>query len=167
MALLLQSIVIHPVKRMAVYFTGFLYLVTSFILVEKWSLHCSWTSRLLSYLLCANQSLLFPNFILSGLTLISGKYLSTGSHSSSCLERCSLPLLCPDFSRKGVDKGLSLLLHILSWTSCWKCLKSSSWQHLTPRFILSSDRTGVVESSSNQSWWELDLLWASSISNPR
>lgn len=37
MALLLQSIVIHPVKHTATYFVGFLYLATSsFNLTEKW-----------------------------------------------------------------------------------------------------------------------------------
>lgn len=39
------------------YFVGFLYLVIStFILIEKWSLPCSQTSRLLQDRLCANQS---------------------------------------------------------------------------------------------------------------
>lgn len=36
---LLQSIVIHPVKCMATYIMNFFYLVTSFSLIEKWSLH--------------------------------------------------------------------------------------------------------------------------------
>lgn len=36
---LLQSIVIHPVKCMAMYVMNFFYLVTSFSLIEKWSLH--------------------------------------------------------------------------------------------------------------------------------
>lgn len=36
---LLQSIVIHPVKCTAMYVMNFFYLVTSFSLIKKWSLH--------------------------------------------------------------------------------------------------------------------------------
>lgn len=76
------------------YFVGFLYLViSSFILIEKWSLPCSQTSRLLKDRLCANQS---------GVSQFYSIWTDTGlrqspfyhlSHSSSCLEICWLPLL--------------------------------------------------------------------------
>ena len=63
----------------------------------------------------------------------------------------------PVFARKGVDKG-----HILCYSAFWAELPVGSAWNYTPGNTWPQDlychRTGqtVVESSSNQAWWELD-----------
>lgn len=138
---LLQSIVSHPVKHKAVYFVGCYIWLNPPSSSEKCSLPCSQTSRLLSDLPCANPSLCCSP-ILSHLdwhwsqaTTLLPSPISLHAWEGVC------SLFWPDFARKGVDKICSLLFHILSWSSCWKCLKSYSWQQ-NPRFTVSSNRTG-------------------------
>lgn len=61
------------------------------------------------------------------------------------------------FLEEVLTRTCPLSFHILSWLSCWKCLKSCSWQHLTSDSCCHWIRQAMGEWAPNQSWWELDL----------
>lgn len=100
---------------------------------------CSWTSRLLNDVLCAHQSLVVPQFY---------PFWTDTDPRQLLFYHLPFLVLAPSSSLTSLEKVLksicSLLFHILSWSSCSKYLKSYSWQHWTPRFMLSSDRTGRI-----------------------
>lgn len=118
------------------YFVGFLYLViSSFILIEKWSLPCSQTSRLLQDRLCANQS---------GVSQFYSIFTDTDLRQSPFYHLPFLfvlgKLLAPSSGLTLLEKVLTSCSLSMSCPSCCKCLKSYSWQHMNPRFM--SDSTG-------------------------
>lgn len=87
----MQSIVIHPVKNMAMYFMDFLYLTTSSVLIDSMIPVLFMNFNATTWFTVSQSISGGPNFILSGLTLILCSHPSS-IYSSPCLERCLLPL---------------------------------------------------------------------------
>lgn len=145
------------------YFVGFLYLViSSFILIEKWSLPCSQTSRLLQDGLCANQS---------GVSQFYSIFTDTDLRQSPFYH---LPFLSVLGKLLAPSSGLTLLEKVLtSHVLCpWAALPAASaWNHTpgntwTPDSCCHQIARAMLECAPNQSQWELDLSWISPIPIP-